>query len=583
MPVAETLGIVGSIIAIVQISKTIIVACQFYIDTINDAPSDLRVILIEVSTLKGIAKSLQYLTKPNVANSALLDQLASVTGPIEGCKKALKDLERLFPPTSVATKGQGSKRRKLDAAIAALAWPLKAGKAKRLLQEIVQHKTTINLALTAEFVQDLKDVKQKTEWIQDFLSESERNGIYTWLETTNPSNIHNRSQRLYEPGTGAWMLRSSEWPLWIEGKTRCLWVHGIPGAGKSILASHLATEVAKHCDSLSSEHAKFGHAYYYCYFGHNQDEATHFVRWVVGQLCRQSGKVPKELHEVHKSGKNPDMSSLLSILGTTLQAFERVYIVLDAVDESKPRTELLTVIRNLSTDARLSSLALVATSRRYKEIVDVMKTCSTPISMSNPLVQEDIGVLVRSTVQADLRYKEWPEELRREMQETIPKRAKGMFRWAVCQLDALRRLRPDATIIRTALGNLPKTLDETYDRIFLAIPEDDRLSVQHILHWILYNNELFEDNISVRTLLAAVQNSSLGLRSPEAHEIYDMEGLQECCSCLISVDRERLDLGGGRRYERNVVSFAHYTVKEYLESSRVASKKVGYFAFAQEH
>jgi hypothetical protein len=72
MPIAETLGVVGSIIAIVQISKTVISLCQFYIDTVDGASSDLRVILIEVSALNGIAKSLQYLTQPNVANSALL-------------------------------------------------------------------------------------------------------------------------------------------------------------------------------------------------------------------------------------------------------------------------------------------------------------------------------------------------------------------------------------------------------------------------------------------------------------------------------------------------------------------------------
>jgi hypothetical protein len=84
--------------------------------------------------------------------------------------------------------GQRSKRRKLNVAVAALAWPLKREKAKKLLQDIIQHKTTINLALTAEFVyasilcplvgswsdllcsHDLKDVRQKTEQIQTLLT-----------------------------------------------------------------------------------------------------------------------------------------------------------------------------------------------------------------------------------------------------------------------------------------------------------------------------------------------------------------------------------------------------------------------------
>ena len=149
---AETLGVVGSIIAIVHISKTIISACQFYVDAIDGAPSDLRAIFIEVSTLKGIAKSLRYLTKPNVANSAILEQLAAVTGPIEGCKKALQELEALLPSRAGSANGQSPKRGKLNAAAATLAWPLKKGQAKKLLQEIIQYKATINLALNAEFV-----------------------------------------------------------------------------------------------------------------------------------------------------------------------------------------------------------------------------------------------------------------------------------------------------------------------------------------------------------------------------------------------------------------------------------------------
>lgn len=148
----EALGAVGSIIAIVQISKTIISVCQYYIDAADSASSDLRYILIEVSAVKGIAKSLQYLTELSVTNSALLDQLAAVSGPIKGCENALKELEALFPPAAVSVNGQRSKRGRLETAVTALAWPSKIGKAKKLLQEIMQHKTTINLALTAEFV-----------------------------------------------------------------------------------------------------------------------------------------------------------------------------------------------------------------------------------------------------------------------------------------------------------------------------------------------------------------------------------------------------------------------------------------------
>ena len=257
-------------------------------------------------------------------------------------------------------------------------------------------------------------------------TDSDREKVYRWLEKTNPSDIHNRSQSLYEPGTASWVLRTPQWPLWIEGKHRCLWIHGIPGAGKSILASYVAEEIEKYCTSSSSESSRLGRAYYYCYFGHNQDEASHFLRWIIGQLCRQSAALPENLQNVYKSGKTPTLSCLLSILHSTMEGFERIYLVLDAVDESMPREDLLRVVQDLSTDTRFSTLSLLVTSRRYIGIEEALESCSIPITMSNSFVEEDIGTLVRSTVRSDARYQRWPEDLICEMQDTIPKRANGM-------------------------------------------------------------------------------------------------------------------------------------------------------------
>lgn len=44
------------------------------------------------------------------------------------------------------------------------------------------------------------------------------------------------------------------------------------------------------------------------------------------------------------------------------------------------------------------------------------------------------------------------------------------FRWAACQIDILGRLY-NVCIIRKVLHALPKTLDETYERILMKIPQ----------------------------------------------------------------------------------------------------------------
>jgi hypothetical protein len=72
--------------------------------------------------------------------------------------------------------------------------------------------------------------------------------------------------------------------------------------------------------------------------------------------------------------------------------------------------------------------------------------------------------------------------------------------------------------------------------------------------------------------------------SHDADQLHDFEGLRERCGCLIMVEQEKkLDYDNKTVYhQRSTVSFAHYTVKEYLQSPRISQKKTGFFSFAQE-
>ena len=148
---AEVLGIGASVIAIVQITDRIIGLCKFYIGTVNDAPSDLRLIFLEISALKTIFDNLNFLTTYDSGMSNFVSSLAGADGPIEGCHRSVTKLEQLFPSDWTQKTGQyQSKKRKAKATLTALAWPLKEGKARKLLDEISRYKTTITLALTTE-------------------------------------------------------------------------------------------------------------------------------------------------------------------------------------------------------------------------------------------------------------------------------------------------------------------------------------------------------------------------------------------------------------------------------------------------
>ena len=152
MPVAETVAMVASIIAIIQMSDRVISSCKFYYQATADTPSELRAILVEISTLKSVLESLQFLQTCAHAAPALWKQLSGQDGPIEECKRSIIDLEKLFPAEEFpsARSQSGSKRRKAQLMRSSLAWPLKARRARELLQVIIQQKTMINLALTTD-------------------------------------------------------------------------------------------------------------------------------------------------------------------------------------------------------------------------------------------------------------------------------------------------------------------------------------------------------------------------------------------------------------------------------------------------
>ncbi|KAH6699767.1 hypothetical protein BKA61DRAFT_496302 [Leptodontidium sp. MPI-SDFR-AT-0119] len=565
---AEVLATVASVVAVIQISDRVIGLCKFYIESLNsEAPSSLRAVLIEVSTLKTVVESLEFLSKCVNFTPALQKRLWASDGPVEGCRAAITALEKLFPKGSVQTGKNASKRQKVRAALEVLAWPMQQGRVQELLQQISSHKAGIQLALTTESTQDIKDIKAASKEIRSILAEEQRHNVYKWLTLTDPSPLHNRSWQLYEQGTGSWMLRSPHWTDWLAASIRCLWVHGIPGAGKTILASWLIKQVQDHCKQSSKIQAPCTSAYYYCYFGHSQDEAMPFLRWVIAQLSRQAEVVSTLVHDLFRRGGEPSIQELLDSLEQLLQSFGNVYIVIDAIDESNPCDNLLEVIHTLVTDPRFSHLQILVTSREYIEIERVMEKISISVPMSNSLVEQDIRIYVRSILQSNGKFQTWSNDLLKEVEDAVSTQAKGMFRWAVCQLYELKYLKGERSVVRNALATLPKNLDETYERIFLRIPKEEWQFVCHAFQWLCFYEELGapENGTPSVLLLDAIASSTARTGNPNSNVLYDSERLRELCGCLIS------SFG-------DAMSFAHYTVKEYLDSARIRQSPLSFFS-----
>lgn len=128
-----------------------------------------------------------------------------------------------------------------------------------------------------------------------------------------------------------------------------------------------------------------------------------------------------------------------------------------------------------------------------------------------------------------------------------------------------------------ALKNLPKTLEETYDRIFAMILEEERLFVHLVLRWIAQHNEMYDGKgMPCEVLIQAAVTSTIELTGEHDDRFYDQDTLREICGCLIYMSPEKVHIRGYGTYHYVRVAFAHYTVREYLDSGRISRSAYAY-------
>lgn len=167
-----------------------------------------------------------------------------------------------------------------------------------------------------------------------------------------------------------------------------------PRCGKIILASFIIQDTKRFCETFGLGNIEWG--YYCCYFGRDQDESNHFLCWIICQLCRQLKHVPENLVLLRNLGAEPGTADLLSILAAVVKKLRRVYIVVDALDESKDRRFLLDLLVKIVSDDAFQNVSLLTTSRKELDISRALEGLCSRISLFNPLVDEDICTYIEN-------------------------------------------------------------------------------------------------------------------------------------------------------------------------------------------
>jgi hypothetical protein len=155
------------------------------------------------------------------------------------------------------------------------------------------------------------------------------------------------------------------------------------------------------------------------------------IRSLIRQFATSYGGVPSVLtelfHSCHDGGAQPSLKSLEATLLLILEAFDDVYIVLDALDECSERKDLLKWIKRM-TSWRKGKLHILATSRPEEVFVKYLRPLDPNYVYLEPdLITHDIEMYIDNTLEVEEAFERWTDDIKSTIKSSLLDRADGMY------------------------------------------------------------------------------------------------------------------------------------------------------------
>ncbi|KAH9235751.1 hypothetical protein K456DRAFT_1770986, partial [Colletotrichum gloeosporioides 23] len=399
----------------------------------------------------------------------------------------------------------------------------------------------------------------------DRFDRARRTAILSWISDEPYEMHHKLTHSEVLEGTGQWILCDPTFLHWAnESASSILWLHGIPGSGKSKLTSVVVSQ------ALQAFREKLAPApvYFYC----SRDPAepgrsdpSRILASIARQLSTSSSpsSVLEPAVAVFTQREETAFASgplhVDETKGLILQLLEKykdatATIVIDALDECNPATRdiLLDTLEDL-LNASPCLLKVFVSSRDDQDIVYNLRKYPN-LTLSSDCNTADIELFVRSETTRLLAkgsllcYSEKKEELGDKIVHELTCGAHGMFRWAALQLQALQKCCTDMAV-QERLGRLPKTLRGLYQEIITIIEEyeaeSDRQVTQNALSWLLCGREQLDSAVFLEAVTATENGPTRSI---------SRDHLLQLCRNLVIFD-STID----------AFRFSHLSVREFIE------------------
>ncbi|KAF7883227.1 uncharacterized protein EAF02_005147 [Botrytis sinoallii] len=292
--------------------------------------------------------------------------------------------------------------------------------------------------------------------------------------TSTIKKYHEVAAKPRHPDSGQWFFTCEPLKEWLASKGSKLWLHGIPGAGKTVLSSSIITFIATKLQGLKEDECL---AFFYCDY---KDSRTHDSLVILGSLIKQlslsNQRCLLKLESFWKQqcsdkfGGQDALNSatseqLCNLIRDMSSCVDNINIIVDALDEcGDGRSKVVELLSQLTTD-EYNNIRVILTSREEFDIEHYLKDFK---KVSIAADKSDLRLYVHA-------------ELKRRLDDNSLIVIKESPKQEIAH-----RLVNDAEAIREALQSLPPTLFGTYERILdraNSKSSDTKRLVRRVLAW----------------------------------------------------------------------------------------------------
>ena len=428
----EVVGAVASVITVIQVTARVVSVCYNYQSGIRHYPKDIVKITHELQSLRNVLERLADLAQSeddsiSVALPAL-DSLNGSDGPLEICEGELKQLEAKLAPARGRFKQIGR----------TIMWPLTEKDVQKTLAILARQRGLFQLALTADQTTITLAIKTATSRTEENLkiltqcyqikaSDERKQQILQWLAAPDPSANHNKACQTKQRETGRWFIDSTNYINWKSQKSSFLWLHGIPGCGKTVLCSTIVDDIASTCHDGGRKVL----AYYYFDFNESKKQTCEgllrsSVTQFFGQSAGGSETVEALFSDCGEGQREPTFKGLIQALRQLSEPLEETYLIFDALDECVEIPAVISFLEEIR-GWHNPNLHILITSRNEVTIEKGLRSLTTDqIQIQDFLVDADIRLHVRECLRSDAELSRWSESVKAKIEKTLHEGSKGM-------------------------------------------------------------------------------------------------------------------------------------------------------------